>query len=125
MPRGSIGEIVRAVHDQTISPQQVLSDSYQQFRKTHGWLNALAQPQYEDAQEVCINVDRESSLSGVPVSIKECFSVQGLQTTLGIPSRCGFVDTEDASIVQKLKACGVVVVGKSNIPQAMYLHGKK
>jgi len=122
MPRFSIGEIVRAVHDETTSPQQVLSDSYQQFRKTHEWLNALVQPQYENAQEVCINVDRKSPLSGVPASIKECFSVQGLQTTLGIPSRCGFVDTEDASIVQQLKACGVVVVGKSNVPQAMYLH---
>ena len=64
----------------------------------------------------------ETALSGVPASIKECFPVQGLKTTLGISSRYGLVDAEDASIVQRLRECGVVVVGKSNIPQAMYLH---
>ena len=100
----------------------MLSCSYQQFKKTHEWLNALVQPQYDDAQKACTRVDRDSPLSGVPASIKECFPVQGLKTTLGISSRCGLVDAEDASIVQQLKECGVVSVGKSNVPQAMYLH---
>ena len=122
MRRGSIVEIVNAIHSKTTSPQQVLSESHQRFRETHEWLNALAQPHYQDAEEVCVKVDRESPLAGVPASVKECFAVEGLQTTLGISSKCGQVDVEDAAIVQRLKACGVVIVGKSNIPQAMYLH---
>ena len=122
MPVHSIAEIVNAIHGKKITPLQVLSCSYQQLKKTHEWLNALVQPQYDDAQEACTRVDRDSPLSGVPASIKECFPVQGLKTTLGISSRCGLVDAEDASIVQQLKACGVVSVGKSNVPQAMYLH---
>jgi len=122
MPQGSIVEIVSAIQGETTSPQQVLAKSYQRFQKTHGWLNALVQPQYPNAQKTCVKVNRGGPLAGVPVSIKECFSVEGLQTTLGIPSRRGQVDVEDASIVQRLKECGVVVVGKSNIPQAMYLH---
>jgi len=122
MPVHSIAEIVNAIHGKKITPLQVLSCSYKQFKKTHEWLNALVQPQYDDAQEACTRVDRDSPLSGVPASIKECFPVQGLKTTLGISSRCGLVDAEDASIVQQLKACGVVSVGKSNVPQAMYLH---
>ncbi len=122
MPHGSIVEIVNAIQGKTTSPQHVLSKSHQRFRETHEGLNALVQPQYHNAQEACVKVDRESPLAGVPASIKECFSVEGLQTTLGIPSRRDQIDVEDASIVQRLKECGVVVVGKSNIPQAMYLH---
>ena len=122
MPQGSIVEIVNAIQGELTSPQQVLAKSYQRFQKTHGWLNALVQPHYQNAQKACIKVDQGGPLAGVPASIKECFSVEGLQTTLGIPSRRGQVDVGDASIVQRLKKCGVVVVGKSNIPQAMYLH---
>lgn len=122
MRRGSVVETVNAIHSKTTSPQQVLSESHQRFRETHEWLNALAQPHYQDAEEACVKVDRESPLAGVPASVKECFAVEGLQTTLGISSKCGQVDVEDAAIVQRLKACGVVIVGKSNIPQAMYLH---
>ena len=119
---GSIVEIVNAIHSKTTSPQQVLAESHQRFQETREWLNALAQPHYQDAEEACVKVDRESPLAGVPASVKECFAVEGLQTTLGISSKCGQVDVEDAPIVQRLKACGVVFVGKSNIPQAMYLH---
>ena len=118
----SLVEIVRGIQSKAINPQQVLSESYHRFTETHDWLNALIQPHYEKAKDVCMKVDTQGPLAGVPASIKECFEVQGLQTTLGISSRCGQIDSQDAPIVKRLKACGVVPVGKSNIPQAMYLH---
>ena len=118
----SLVEIVRGIQSKAINPQQVLSESYHRFTETHDGLNALIQPHYEKAKDVCMKVDMQGPLAGVPASIKECFEVQGLQTTLGISSRCGQIDSQDAPIVKRLKACGVVPVGKSNIPQAMYLH---
>ena len=122
MRQRSLVEIARSVQSRSLKPQQVLLESYHRFTETHDGLNALVQPYYEKAKEVCLNVDTQGPLAGVPASIKECFEVQGLQTTLGISSRCGQIDSQDAPIVKRLKACGVVPVGKSNIPQAMYLH---
>jgi fatty acid amide hydrolase len=93
-------------------------------------LNALVQPCCADAATDAAAVDERVArgeadnlpLAGVPVSIKECFAVRGLATTLGIRARMRLVDGEDADVVRRLRAAGAVVVGKANVPQAMYLH---
>jgi fatty acid amide hydrolase len=93
-------------------------------------LNALVQPcrgpAATEAEAIDERVERgmaaESPLAGVPVSVKECFAVRGLATTLGIPGRVGLVDDVDADVVRRIRAAGGVVVGKANVPQAMYLH---
>ena len=102
---------------------------------THAAINALVQPRFaaaaaeaaavdlvKEGQGLTLPRDASRPLAGVPVSIKECFGVRGLRTTLGIPTRAGLIDTADAEIVVRLRAAGAVVVGKANVPQAMYLH---
>lgn len=85
-------------------------------------LNALIQPRWAEALVDAANVDRSQPLAGVPVSIKECFPVRGLATTLGIAARRHCIDTVDADLVSRLRRAGAVIVGKANVPQAMYLH---
>jgi amidase len=60
--------------------------------------------------------DRLGSLHGVPVSIKDVTPVAGLAWTFGSPLFADQVATEDALIVQRLKAAGAIVVGKTNTP---------
>jgi len=93
-------------------------------------LNALVQPCLARAALTADEIDRrladgvlgDAPLAGVPVSVKECFAVRGLATTLGIVQRRGLVDHDDADLVRRIEAAGGVVVGKANVPQAMYLH---
>jgi Asp-tRNA(Asn)/Glu-tRNA(Gln) amidotransferase A subunit family amidase len=61
-------------------------------------------------------------LAGVPFSVKECFPVRGLVTTLGIPSRRHCLDAADALLVERMRMAGAIVVGKANVPQALYLY---
>jgi fatty acid amide hydrolase len=90
----------------------------------------LIQPRQAEAADEATAIDERADaglpesavLAGVPISVKECFPVRGLLTTLGIPSRRGAEDTHDAPLVQRLRAAGAVVIGKANVPQAMYLH---
>lgn len=97
-----------------------LADHVARHRAAHGRLNALVQPRHEAAAaEVAGRAG--AALGGVPVSVKECFPVRGLQTTLGIPGRHDR-DDHDAEIVVRLRAAGAIVVGKANVPQAMWLH---
>jgi fatty acid amide hydrolase len=95
------------------------------------WLNALVQPRHGEAAVEAAAVDargaagqlgREAPLAGVPISVKECFAVRGLVTTLGLANRRHVGDEENAALVTRLQAAGAVIVGKANIPQAMYLH---
>ena len=94
----------------------------------HVGLNALVQLRTRDAEADAEAVDaaiasgQARPLAGVPVSVKECFPVRGLATTLGLRGRRELVDGDDAAIVRRLREAGAVVVGKANVPQAMYLH---
>jgi fatty acid amide hydrolase len=99
---------------------------------THERLNALIQTRPEAATGEATAIDRQIAenpaagaalpLAGVPVSVKECFPVIGLRTTLGIPVRKDAADTTDAWLVTRLTRAGGIVVGKGNVPQAMFLH---
>lgn len=113
-------EIVAAVAAGNLTPAEVLADHVARHRATHPRVNALVQPRHAAAAAE-IGAVAGLPLGGVPVSVKECFAVRGLETTLGIPGRSG-PDDHDADIVVRLRAAGAVVVGKANVPQAMYLH---
>ena len=92
-------------------------------------INGFVQLRRREAEAEAATVDAAIAkdipagpLAGVPISVKECFPVRGLTTTLGIPGRRGLVDVDDAEIVRRVRAAGAVVIGKANVPQAMYLH---
>jgi len=91
---------------------------------THERLNALVQPRHAESALEAVAVDRDPAgdLAGVPVSVKDCFAVRGLTTTLGILNRRAAIDDADAPIVTTLRRTGAVIVGKANVAQAMYLH---
>jgi amidase len=58
-------------------------------------------------------------LLGLPMTVKESFNVAGLPTTWGIPAFKDWRPTEDAVPVQRLKAAGAVIIGKTNAPVAL------
>jgi len=99
----------------------VLAVHVARHQASHPRLNALVQPRHDDAAREAAAGPR-GPLAGVPVSVKDCFAVQGLRTTLGIPGFGAAPDTTDAEIVVRLRVAGAIVVGKANVPEAMYLH---
>ena len=56
-------------------------------------------------------------LHGVPVSIKDLTPTKGIRTTWGSKIYEHHVPDEDALIVQRLKAAGAIVLGKTNTPE--------
>src|SRR4030095_8599199 len=57
------------------------------------------------------------SLFGVPVAIKDVTPTKGLRTTYGSKLFEGHVPEEDALVVQRLRAAGAIVIGKTNTPE--------
>src|SRR5262249_25639565 len=55
-------------------------------------------------------------LHGVPFSVKDLVITKGLRTTYGTPLYRDHVPAEDAPIVERLKAAGAIMVGKTNTP---------
>lgn len=119
----TVESIATAVAAGSVRASDVWAEHVRRHRERHAGLNALIQPRVAAEQDAAlITAGSSGVLAGVPVSVKECFPVRGLVTTLGLASRREAVDAADAEIVVRLAVAGAVVIGKSNVPQAMYLH---
>lgn len=58
----------------------------------------------------------QGRLFGVPISIKECFNIIGMDTTGGLPHLQGKPKNTDAKTVSLLKSEGAIILGKTNTP---------
>ncbi len=56
-------------------------------------------------------------LHGLPIAIKDLLDTAGIRTTYGSAIYRDHVPAEDAPLVRRLKAAGVIVVGKTNTPE--------
>jgi len=85
-------------------------------------INAICVRDFAAAREAAREADvrlaagERGPLLGVPMTIKESFHLAGTPTTWGYVEAKGFVPAEDALAVQRLKAAGAVIVGKTNVP---------
>jgi amidase len=85
-------------------------------------LNAIVVRDFERARQAARAMDRRRNkavlgkLHGVPMTVKESFDLAGLPTTWGYADRRNHVAEVDALAVQRLKAAGAVVFGKTNVP---------
>ena len=50
------------------------------------------------------------------MTIKDAFEVVGLTCDVGYPAFAGRVSQTDAVVVQRLKAAGAIIIGKTNTP---------
>ena len=59
-------------------------------------------------------------LAGVPVAIKDLLFTKGLRTTFGSRLYADFVPEDDDIVVERLKAAGAIVIGKTNVAEFGY-----
>ncbi|BBD70181.1 amidase [Nostoc commune NIES-4072] len=85
-------------------------------------LNAFITILEQEALEAAAQLDFERSngqerglLHGIPVVIKDNIDTAGIKTTVGSQLFCDRIPLSDSAIVQKLKAAGVVILGKTNL----------
>lgn len=55
-------------------------------------------------------------LHGIPITLKDAWSVRGMRSTGGYLPMADYVPDEDATIVGRLRAAGAIIVGKTNVP---------
>ena len=76
-----------------------------------------------EAEAVDRQLDKGQSvgpLAGVPVAIKDLISTRGLRTTFGSPLYRDNVPGEDDIVVERLRAAGAIIVGKTNTSEFGY-----
>src|SRR5687768_15543174 len=117
----SAAEIARAVSAGETSAEEALEACLRRVDRLNETLNAIVtlNPTVVDEarqQDERIAEGEVLALAGVPVGIKDVTPVAGLRTTYGSPVYTQHVPYEDALVVQRLRAAGAVILGKTNTP---------
>ena len=57
------------------------------------------------------------ALHGLPIAIKDLAATAGLKTTWGSPLFADHVPAEDDLHVERIRAAGAIIIGKTNVPE--------
>ena len=76
--------------------------------------SALAQARQADA---ALAAGKAGPLTGLPIAHKDIFCTKGVRTSCGSRMLDNFVSPYDATVVEKLDAAGMVMLGKTNMDE--------
>lgn len=116
-------QIRRLIQRRKVSPVEVVQACLDQLDRHNEAINAVctiseqAIDEARRAEQAVMRGEKLGLLHGLPVGIKDVTPVAGLRTTYGSTLYTDYIPTEDALIVQRLKAAGAIILGKTNVPE--------
>ena len=75
---------------------------------------ALAQAEHADKKR---KAGDEGKLCGIPLSVKDLLCTKGVRTTCGSKMLANYVPPYDATVVEKIKSAGAVILGKTTMDE--------
>ncbi|MEO0642170.1 MAG: amidase family protein [Pseudomonadota bacterium] len=114
-------ETAAAIRSGALSVAEAVDAAIVRLEKLDGPINALAVPDFERACARAKELDAQTPgntqpLFGVPMTVKESFEVEGLQSCWGHQRLTDYIAQRDSELVRRLKEAGAVIVGKTNVP---------
>jgi Asp-tRNA(Asn)/Glu-tRNA(Gln) amidotransferase A subunit family amidase len=117
-------ELLAAYRAGELSPVEVVRSALEAAERLNGTLNAYLAIDHDGALDAARRAERElterpddlGALHGVPVSVKDLEMTRGLVSTSGAAAYASYLPDEDSILVQRLRAAGAVIVGKTNTP---------
>ncbi|MBC7781624.1 MAG: amidase [Proteobacteria bacterium] len=119
----SAASLARRIARGSLSARDALEFHLERHERLHPRLNAIVVTDIPAARKRARAIDRARArgdrlgpLAGVPMTVKESFDIAGLPTTWGLDAHRSNIAQRDALVVERLRAAGAVIWGKSNVP---------
>jgi aspartyl-tRNA(Asn)/glutamyl-tRNA(Gln) amidotransferase subunit A len=123
----TLAEQSRLIASRQISPVELLESVFRQIDRIDGKINAYitvtrdaAMAEAREAESEIGHGEYRGQLHGIPIALKDLLYTKGVRTTAGSKILSGFVPTEDATVVARLRHAGAVGVGKTNMNEFAY-----
>ncbi|MGE0823658.1 MAG: Asp-tRNA(Asn)/Glu-tRNA(Gln) amidotransferase subunit GatA [Candidatus Binatia bacterium] len=117
----TIHELMDLLRQRVVSARDVTQAILERIEKTdstiHSYLTVCPEQAYaqaEAADRLLAGTSLQSPLCGIPVAIKDVILTAGIRSTAGSRMLEEFVPPYDATVVQKLRDAGAVIIGKLN-----------
>jgi amidase len=116
------GELVPALAGRQVSSRELVDSAIARIEALDPKINAIVVRDFDraraaaDAADAALARGERRPLLGLPMTVKEQFAVAGLPTTWGHLKFKDWRPDADALAVQRLKAAGAIILGKTNVP---------
>ncbi len=118
-------ELARLYRAHKVSPLEVMQAVLERLDRVNPVVNAFVTVDREgalrQARRATAALARHNAtvgpLHGIPVGIKDVTLTKSMRTTFGSKLFEDYVPDEDAAVVERLRAAGAIVLGKTNTPE--------
>jgi aspartyl-tRNA(Asn)/glutamyl-tRNA(Gln) amidotransferase subunit A len=120
-------ELARRIRSGETTAVAATTAALQRITDLDGRLHAFVEVTADAARARAAQVDAALArgedpgpLAGVPIAVKDLIATAGVPTRSGSPAYADFVPEEDDVVVERVKAAGAVVLGKTNVTELGY-----
>ena len=107
-----------------LSATELMRSTLERIEAVNPVLNAICTLEADRALEAASEADHRAAgleplgaLHGLPIAIKDLVLTRGIRTTFGSRVYRDFIPDQDALLVERLKAAGAIIIGKTNTPE--------
>ena len=122
--RSSAAEIAHALASREVSAVEVAQAHLDRIAAVDGDVNAFLHVDADGALEAARDIDQRRAagdelhvMAGVPIAVKDVMATKGLPTTCGSKILEGWIPPYDATLVSRLRAAGMPILGKTNMDE--------
>jgi len=117
-------EAIKKKKKKKITAYEIMQDIFNQIDKVDNSIKAFLVINREDALKQAKEIDAKvkngeelPTLAGVAVAIKDIIATQGTETTCGSKILKGFIPPYNATVINRLKEAGAIIIGKTNMDE--------
>ncbi|MCG8908650.1 MULTISPECIES: amidase [Pseudomonas] len=118
-------ELAQRIRLRQVSCREVMQAHLEQIERFNPAVNAIVSQQPDDL--LLAEADQRDAelargeyrgwMHGLPHAVKDLSLTQGIRTTLGSPLFRDYLPERDGIMVERIKAAGAIIIGKTNTPE--------